>query len=759
MPTTRWLLMAATAALALPLLFTPRPFAATGLQPPLPAELAEGAGIVKSRYWAVALGKALFWDEQAGSDGMACASCHFHAGADSRIKNQLTPGFLDVTKGPEGDTYFGSEYSETSEVLAGYMPSGALAGPNYTLTAADFPLHQLEDETNRDSRIRTTTNDRVSSAGAFDAEFTRVRLLGFRDRCGRPSGEVFHAGRYAARQVEPRQTPTVINAVFNHRNFWDGRANNLFNGVGVFGMRDIVSDPDNRLIILENGRPTLGYLAIPNASLASQAVGPPLSALEMSCDGRTFADVGRKLLLTAPLRLQTVHRQDSVLGPLASPSGRGLRPGLTYAELIRRAFEPKYWAAPGWFRIVNGQLLPALPLIGGGYTQMEINFPMFWGIAIMLYEATLVSDRSEFDTLVSTGQLIVNDGAGGFNCQAAAGAAVDPLLLRGCQTFFRVPFNPAARGAGCVLCHGGKDLFTTAAFQQGETFPPLAPPLGNALGQPQVGDTGFFNIGLRPPAHDALAGGADPYGYPLSFARQYRRYLQGVSPVVDPVLQDAIDSAGPGPLPLGDKLGVDGAAKTPTLRNVALTPPYFSFGGFATLRQVLKFYNRGGNRRAITGTDDRDALTLGSACATGDDSGTGPEGDSPLPVNETDCGSNASGLLNPLGLLDCDANGVEACDPATDDLAALERFLKSLTDRRVQCDQAPFDHPSLRVVHGHSTQDRNRDGKADDIVFELPAAGAGGYSPASGYCIPNAGDLFAPGMQARAGGPRVPLAE
>jgi cytochrome c peroxidase len=30
--------------------------------------------------WAVVLGKALFWDVSVGSDGMACASCHFHAG-------------------------------------------------------------------------------------------------------------------------------------------------------------------------------------------------------------------------------------------------------------------------------------------------------------------------------------------------------------------------------------------------------------------------------------------------------------------------------------------------------------------------------------------------------------------------------------------------------------------------------------------------------------------------------------------------------
>ena len=56
------------------------------LKPPLP----DLTGIVKDKTWAIALGKALFWDQQAGSDGQSCASCHFHAGADTRIKNQLT---------------------------------------------------------------------------------------------------------------------------------------------------------------------------------------------------------------------------------------------------------------------------------------------------------------------------------------------------------------------------------------------------------------------------------------------------------------------------------------------------------------------------------------------------------------------------------------------------------------------------------------------------------------------------------------------
>ena len=47
---------------------------------------------------AVRLGKALFWDMQTGGDGMiACATCHFHAGADNRLKNPLNPGPVSYT--------------------------------------------------------------------------------------------------------------------------------------------------------------------------------------------------------------------------------------------------------------------------------------------------------------------------------------------------------------------------------------------------------------------------------------------------------------------------------------------------------------------------------------------------------------------------------------------------------------------------------------------------------------------------------------
>ena len=61
---------------------------------PEPDNLTE---FVKDKTAAIALGKTLFWDMQVGRDGIqACASCHFHAGADNRSKNQINSGTLRV---------------------------------------------------------------------------------------------------------------------------------------------------------------------------------------------------------------------------------------------------------------------------------------------------------------------------------------------------------------------------------------------------------------------------------------------------------------------------------------------------------------------------------------------------------------------------------------------------------------------------------------------------------------------------------------
>jgi len=108
---------------------------------------------------ALVLGKALFWDMQVGSDGQACGSCHFHAGADSRAKNQLNPGL----RGNPPDKTFGLLVGGFSQL-----------GPNYTLKAADFPFHLLADPDNTNflgRYVLRDTNDVVSSQGVFKAQF------------------------------------------------------------------------------------------------------------------------------------------------------------------------------------------------------------------------------------------------------------------------------------------------------------------------------------------------------------------------------------------------------------------------------------------------------------------------------------------------------------------------------------------------------------------------------------------------------------
>ncbi|HEU4533465.1 MAG TPA: cytochrome c peroxidase, partial [Polyangiaceae bacterium] len=203
---------------------------------------------------AVALGKALFWDMQVGGDDVqACASCHFRAGADPRSKNQLGPG---LARFPEPDGAF------------------TKGGPNYQLRASDFPLTRLATPGVRGALDPATdSNDVVASQGVHHLQPGE----------GDPDG--FRVGGLNVRRVEPRNTPTVINAVFNHRQFWDGRAENVFNGVNHLGERD----PDARVVRAATpSTPALVKIALVNASLASQATVPVLSDMEMAAPGRSL---------------------------------------------------------------------------------------------------------------------------------------------------------------------------------------------------------------------------------------------------------------------------------------------------------------------------------------------------------------------------------------------------------------------------------------------------------------------------------------
>ena len=121
------------------------------------------------------------------------------------------------------------------------------------------------------------------------------------------------------RRVEPRNTPTVINAVFNHRQFWDGRAENVFNGVNHLGARD----PERTVFRADDPRnPVEVRVALVNSSLASQAVAPIVSDLEMAAPGRTPQDVGADLTRRPPARWSTRLAQPAPAREAEGPPDR-----------------------------------------------------------------------------------------------------------------------------------------------------------------------------------------------------------------------------------------------------------------------------------------------------------------------------------------------------------------------------------------------------------------------------------------------------
>jgi cytochrome c peroxidase len=664
---------------------TPPPKSLRGVQVPATPGLTGGGNpIVVNRQAALVLGKALFWDANVGSDGVACASCHFHAGADRRTQNQLNPG-QPHTSAATGTTF----------ELTG---SGSAGGVNYALRPEDFPLFRFSDPTDKKSPVTFSTDDVVGSAGTFKAAFQGVLAAGSgRDPCRSEADAIFHAGGRNARQVTTRNTPTVINAAYNFRNFWDGRANNSFNGESPFGPRD----PQAGVWVAKaGGKTTKRRVALANASLASQAMAPPLNDVEMSCAQRKFPDLGRKLLRRRPLENQAVHPEDSVLRTRRDASGKGLN--TTYEALIRKAFASRYWSGTGNF---------GAPAQGGApYSQMEANFSFFFGLAIQLYESTLISNKSPYDTPPD---------------KAGMPKGLNEQQKRGLTVFLN---------AHCVNCHRGP-TFSAAAHPYVYGKPnPDGPILmersvinGSVTGRGvsfALRDEGFTNTSVTPVAWDPGLGGDDPFGNPLSFTRQYvNALLRGRAALVDPVgvytcdfetpfvydydpaeLMDDANGMAPGkcagakdyakvptPAVLAAELekpgrgraafAVDGAFKIPTLRNVELTGPYMHNGGMKSLEEVVEFYDRGGN---VANADHFATLVFKQAFTA-------------------------------------------------EEKADLVAFLKSLTDERVRWERAPFDHPELTVPHGHEdAASAAEPAQAADRSLHLPAVGKKGRSLAEG---------------------------
>jgi len=602
---------------------------------------------VKDKPAAIALGKALFWDLQVGSNGLlSCASCHFHAGVDTRAKNQVSPGLLRVTASGEADP----DITFTA------------GGPNSVLQPADFPFHKLADPNNASSPVLAHTNDVAGSQGVFQTKFINTVPGNSAEEVEVVPDPVFNVQDINVRQVTERNTPSTINAVFNHRQFWDGRAQNEFNGVNPFGSRDpdaFVLKAPTRESPLEKTK-----ISLKNSSLASQAVGPPLSSVEESATGRTFPDIGqkfngvrikllprelgKKLTKLRPLAKQLVHRQDSVLGSLSLWPLRGLIQG-SYENMIKNAFHRQWWDSQyvikvdstGGTRSFKRLLDPLAIFASDEFSLMDYNFSLFFGLAIQLYESTLISNDSPFDRFME-------GNSNALTVQQQQGMAL---------------FNQA-----CVFCHGGAET-TNASVRNLEQLRLRRMAVGSGQA---VYDNAFYNIGVLPTGEDLGVGGKDPFGNPLSESRLAALGL----------FKQLLSEEANIPVAADERITADGAFKTPGLRNIELTAPYFHNGGQLTLRQVVDFYNRGGD----------------------------------FAQNNID---NADIGIRPLNFTE-------------DQKTSLVAFMKSLTDDRVRYERAPFDHPQLFITNGHpgdqnAVTDDGR-GQATTTMLELPAVGRNGLS-------------------------------
>jgi cytochrome c peroxidase len=259
----------------------PQPFI---IEPVLPT-----VGTIINQQAAIRLGKAFFWDIQAGSDGqVACAVCHASFGTDARRLNTINPG------------------------SDGIFNSGGVTGPGQLFTPTLI-----------------TNDDIVGVQGVKRGTFVSFNPDPHiaAENCTPITTTVFGTER----QVEFRQAPMIYGAVFLRQLFWAGEASDEWNGTTIWGFRG------------NNLGPTFIHLG--NSALASQAVGPPSNSTEMRCVNRPLLGplgLAGKMLARQPLQFQRVSPSDSVLGALANPSGPGLicnGAPCTYGGMIAEAFD------------------------------------------------------------------------------------------------------------------------------------------------------------------------------------------------------------------------------------------------------------------------------------------------------------------------------------------------------------------------------------------------------------------------------------
>jgi cytochrome c peroxidase len=702
---------------------------------------------VRDESAAVMLGKALFWEQRVSSNNkVACATCHHSGGVDSRTNGAFS--YTDTNGGVAFDPKKNWKTADAGDGGRGVMELGYIKG-NSTEVIGSRGI-EWREFTGLNPADKTKELSRDIDLAKYNEEDQahRNKLFG--------TGDTAH--------VTNRNGGTVINAIFHTRLFHDGRASFYFNGVDPFGERSSEWN-EKSLFRVVNGNRVPVAVKIAGAAAASQALAPVLNTVEMSYEGRDFIDVAQKLLPAKVLAEQKISPTDSVLKEFAA----GER--VTYAELVQRAFDPSWWKDDA--RTINaGNKRDE----NRKATMMEANFSMFFGLAIMAYESTLVSDDAPFDQYQRGNTAAMSD-------LALVGEQLFNLV--GCADCHEMPTFAGATGLGDELLGGGaggeeaaeeeaKELedYLTYYVGDGVRRPvPIARPL-NPDGLPLVEamqfeykapvtydgfpmvwrpyDVGFYNLGVTGLRLDAPAsGGGKPWDFGVGGVLRFGKddddgggggggdiKANAIARLAEkrntlntlPRSEARAFNRGIGGIKprdervallsyaeerYNDRAAAEGGFKTPTLRNVALTAPYMHNGAFASLSQVMKFYKMGPRVFKNGG----------------------------LPAGEQDAAAQfihpelrflraALRMADPYSQQTIRELGVEGAKElaaimptikALDSAAGAEgidgaivAFMLSLTDERVAKRAAPFDHPSLKPgSDGFELKEVGREGVAD----------------------------------------------
>jgi cytochrome c peroxidase len=382
------------------------------------------------------LGKFLFWDEQMGGLGtMACGTCHrsFAGGSDPRTHDKNGMG----------------------------VEIAHLKGPDNIL----------------DANPGLTSDDIRGAAGVV--------------ACSAP-GTITGTGP----QVTTRKPPSYFDAMFNPRNFWDGRAGDCKPGDGPSG--GCFYDPD-QLALNPNAKPIIvgsfdtntGRLQVTGA-LEQQSVGPPNNPGEMACGDSTWAKIEARITAATPLAKA--------------------KPGLIPQDM--KDFAAKYPTYPKMFAAVYGTSAK----INAGDPDDIVNSQRI-AFAIATHERRLTSNKTPWDRWI-----------------AGDDSAMTAQQIRGYVAYL---------GPGrCNVCHP-PPLFTDGTFHNIGFHKPSWDPGRQAISKVDDDIAKFKtptlrNVGLREPfglLHEGEGPGHDLNSVMVLYKQGGQRGDPEILPHIDVALQ------------------------------------------------------------------------------------------------------------------------------------------------------------------------------------------------------------------------------